>query len=267
MRVIIMEKNKKDYLTRTVGMQFLICTLIFIGLFILSKTDAPFVDSLFDYLSSELEKTVTARQVEDVFNNIGGYIDSVEKTDKISAEPVGKITNTDRDYKDIESLSVQIFSGGKDIAADGKTLPENVSLKKYKLDSKIFMPVNGSVSSKFGFRIHPITGEYGFHSGTDIAADAGTPIHSAFDGTVVFCGYDEWNGNFIKISHGDNMMTVYCHCSECFVNAGDVIRGGEVIARVGSTGSSTGPHLHFELRIDGISYDPEYALKTAVNAL
>jgi murein DD-endopeptidase MepM/ murein hydrolase activator NlpD len=93
----------------------------------------------------------------------------------------------------------------------------------------------------------------------------GTAIYSAFDGKVIKADYDKWNGNFIKIEHENNIMTVYCHCEKLLVKKGDVIKAGQKIATVGSTGSSTGPHLHFELRINNISYDPQNALKTAVN--
>ncbi len=73
--------------------------------------------------------------------------------------------------------------------------------------------------------------------------------------------------NYIKIKHDNNIISVYCHCNKHFVKKGDIIRGGEVIALVGSTGQSTGPHLHFELRIDDVSYNPEFALKDAKNAV
>jgi len=97
--------------------------------------------------------------------------------------------------------------------------------------------------------------------------DSGEPIYAIFDGEVIEATYDQWNGNFIKIKHDNNILSVYCHCSELFVKKGDIIRGGEVIAKVGSTGQSTGPHIHFELRINDVSYNPAFALKDAKDAV
>ena len=106
-----------------------------------------------------------------------------------------------------------------------------------------------------------------FHAGIDIAAEKGTNIYSAFDGVVSEADYDKWNGNYLKIKHDNNIMTVYCHCEKLNVKKGQKIRAGEVIATVGSTGSSTGPHLHFELRINNVSYDPKTALNEAINGV
>ena len=131
----------------------------------------------------------------------------------------------------------------------------------------MLLPLKGKTTSNFGVRTHPISGDLRFHAGIDIAAEKGTNIYSAFDGEIVEADYDNWNGNFIKIKHDNNIMTVYCHCDKLNVIKGQKIRAGEVIATVGSTGSSTGPHLHFELRIDNISYNPQKALKEAKNAV
>ena len=89
----------------------------------------------------------------------------------------------------------------------------------------------------------------------------------AFDGKVAVADYDKWNGNYMKIKHENGLMTVYCHCESLNVKKGENIRAGEVIGYVGSTGSSTGPHLHFELRIDNVSFDPQIALNEALNAV
>ena len=114
-----------------------------------------------------------------------------------------------------------------------------------------------------------IFSECGYRGATmdDIALNAGEPIYAIFDGEIIEADYDQWNGNYIKIKHDNNIISVYCHCSKLFVKKGDVIRGGEVIAQVGSTGQSTGPHIHFEIRINDISYNPSFALKDAKDAV
>lgn len=244
-----MENNKKDYLTKTVTVQFIICCLIFASLYGLSKTDSSVFNIIKDTYSELIEENITYEQAEEVFSDFGKYV-------------------KENVYDENQSIEVELAVGGEDVKVNNdKETPKNVSLKKFKLKTDIVKPVNGNVSSDFGFRVHPITGEYGFHSGIDIAADTGTPIYSAFYGKVVFAGYDEWNGKHIKIKHNNKIMTVYCHCNKLFVKKGDVVRGGEKIAEVGSTGSSTGPHLHFEFRINNVSYNPAYALQNSVNAV
>lgn len=255
-----MENNKKDYLLKTLGLQFVICALIFGLLLFLSENNSSLYAAIKDLFSARLEKNLSVNEVEDVFNNIGGLTDSYY-TDNAPE------TEQSEEAEESTAPSAEVFSGGADIKTENNKLPENVSLKKYRLDKTMTVPVKGEVTSEFGFRIHPITGEKGFHSGIDLAAPSGSPIHAAFDGVVVYAGFDQWNGNHLKIMHGDEIMTVYCHCSELFVEKGCVVRAGEIIAAVGSTGSSTGPHLHFELRINDISFNPQYALKTAVYAI
>lgn len=255
-----MDNNKKDYLLRTLGLQFVICALIFGLLFLLSKNNSSLHASLKELFSARLEKNLSVNEVEDVFNSFGDISDSY------SADNTPE-TEQSSETEESTAPSAEIFSGGADIKTENNKLPENVSLREYRLDKTMTAPVKGEVTSEFGFRIHPITGENGFHSGIDLAAKSGSPIHAAFDGVVIYAGFDRWNGNHLKIMHGDEIMTVYCHCKELFVKKGIVVRAGEVIAAVGSTGSSTGPHLHFEVRINDISFNPQYALKSAVYAI
>ncbi len=112
------------------------------------------------------------------------------------------------------------------------------------------------ISSDFGYRIHPISGEYKLHSGTDFAAPTGTPIYAADDGVVITASYSSSAGNWIIIDHGDGLMTVYMHNSKLFVSVGDTVTKGENIALCGSTGNSTGSHLHFGVKLNGEYVDP-----------
>lgn len=113
------------------------------------------------------------------------------------------------------------------------------------------LPQSFTITSPFGYRKDPFTGEVTYHSGTDIAAPAGTPILAAADGTVTIAnGADPWGGSYgyyIKLDHGEGMETLYAHCSAITVTAGQRVRQGEVIGYVGTTGNSTGNHLHFEV--------------------
>jgi len=116
--------------------------------------------------------------------------------------------------------------------------------------------IGSGAGSRFGMRIHPITGRNTMHTGIDIPAPTGTNIVAANGGTVVFSGWNGGYGNCIIIDHGGGYSTLYGHNSVNLVSAGDVVVRGQVIGRVGSTGNSTGPHLHFEVRRNATPIDP-----------
>ncbi len=118
------------------------------------------------------------------------------------------------------------------------------------------MPTEGYISSSFGYRYHPIMGYSRFHSGVDIAAYEGRGIHAAASGRVVDCGYMSGYGNCVILSHGYGLKTLYGHCRSINVNLGQHVNKGDVIAFVGSTGMSTGPHLHYEVIENGVQIDP-----------
>ncbi len=117
-------------------------------------------------------------------------------------------------------------------------------------------PTPGRITSYFGYRYHPLLRKRKYHSGLDIAAPVGTPVKAADTGIVIFAGRNGGYGKMIAIDHGNEISTVYGHCSVLLVSKGQKVTQGEVIAKVGSTGLSTGPHLHFEVRKDGVPIDP-----------
>ncbi len=112
------------------------------------------------------------------------------------------------------------------------------------------------ITSPYGYRIHPITGQLKFHSGIDIGAAGGTPTVAAMDGTVTISVYSNSYGNYVEIDHGGGVRTRYAHMSRRLCTVGDSVTQGETIGLVGSTGNSTGNHCHFEVRINGTTYDP-----------
>ncbi len=128
-----------------------------------------------------------------------------------------------------------------------------------------YFPVNGEITSKFGTRIHPVTNKPEEHTGVDIAVAEGTEVKAVYDGTVEDVTEDETLGIVIVINHDNGFKTKYGHLSEIKVNKGDKITKGSIIALSGSTGVSTGPHLHFEVSFNDESVDPTSLLKTIVN--
>ena len=123
---------------------------------------------------------------------------------------------------------------------------------------RFWWPCQGPVTSPFGAR--HIFGADSFHRGTDIAAPAGTEICAAAAGTVCWAGEQGSYGNLVQVDHGNGYVTCYAHCSELLVNEGDWVEQGQTVALVGSTGRSTGPHCHFEIRWQGEPFDAECCL-------
>ncbi len=117
-------------------------------------------------------------------------------------------------------------------------------------------PLAGEITSDFGWRTHPISGAQSFHSGIDIGGDYGEPIYAAQAGTVEYAGWISGYGNAVIINHGGGISTLYGHCQALLVSTGQSVAQGELIAECGSTGNSTGPHCHFEVRVNGEPVNP-----------
>lgn len=147
------------------------------------------------------------------------------------------------------------------LSADGLPAAEGTTLAPYFLTASMWSPVSGLITSRFGWRSHPVSGQDDFHTGVDIAAAQGTPILAALPGVVEQTGYSESYGNFVVLRHSDNLRTTYNHCSEILAKEGEQLARGDRIALVGSTGISTGPHLHFEVEVKGLKADPLQALE------
>lgn len=152
----------------------------------------------------------------------------------------------DRLAEDSRRLSQIILS--KVQPYDGLILPPGTGQLMY--------PTIGPVTSNFGWRTHPILGTERFHSGIDFGADYGSLIYASEQGRVIYADWYGGYGNAVIVDHGNGMTTLYAHCSDLYVKDGDVVAKGQPIAAVGSTGFSTGPHLHFELRANGEPIDP-----------
>lgn len=119
----------------------------------------------------------------------------------------------------------------------------------------------GNLGSAFGWRIDPMNGRSALHTGLDFPSDTGTPILAAAGGVVVTQEYHPAYGNMVEVDHGNDLVTRYAHASRVLIKKGDLVKRGQKIAEVGSTGRSTGPHLHFEVLVDGIYQDPQKFLR------
>jgi murein DD-endopeptidase MepM/ murein hydrolase activator NlpD len=162
-----------------------------------------------------------------------------------------------RDYK---TLAVRIDKVIKDAQLREQSvldLWETLSEKQSLMNAiPNIRPARGWITSRFGYRISPFSGKPTLHAGLDFAAAPGSPVYAPADGMVSFAGYDEGYGKMITIDHGYGYSTRYAHNAQIYVQVGQRISRWDIIASVGNTGRSTGPHLHYEVRLNGIPRDP-----------
>lgn len=199
----------------------------------------------------------------EVNNKISYQEIKCDKKDILNEE---EISNKIIEYNDKNEESLVSFTLKKE--ADIKAVPENLktdekiafntlgsgSSELYKevfLHNSLNTPIKGVLTSTFGEQRSGYN-----HKGIDLAASSGTPIEAALDGTVYFSGVASGYGNVVMVDHGDGTETVYAHCSTLKVSTGEKVMKGQIVAEVGSTGDSTGPHLHFEIRVNGTPVDP-----------
>lgn len=154
---------------------------------------------------------------------------------------------------ELEQTSNEIASWLRKIEAEQRKKPKHYT---YSFKGKWLRPVPGKITSPYGYRRHPIFKISKLHTGVDFGASYGSPIHAAAGGIVYYSGWWGGYGNVVILDHGGGIATVYAHCSGFAVSKGQSVKPGQVIAYVGSTGLSTGPHLHFEVRKNGSPVNP-----------
>ena len=233
------------------GKGMLICMLLIIGLFVLKYADMPFARAAREKAAEVFSGSLSLDKVLAV---LGGGEDDGGTEDVFypqNAAKPGKPTIAAEDGKYASSSG-----GADDIIGREKTLfPDTVDETVYPMEFEHKQPADGTLTSNFGSRLSPITGQPGFHYGLDIAADEGVPIGAFADGTVREVGESSY-GKYLIIDHDDGFTTLYAHCSSISAKVGDEVKCGGEIARVGQTGNATGPHLHLERWKDGAALDP-----------
>lgn len=206
--------------------------------------EAMFLRQMFKAMRSTVEKTglMHGGKGEDMFEEM---LDGAIADEAVKASSVGLADMLEAQM----SRKTTVRPGVNAYRRAAEAVPEQEGL---------VMPVDGQVSSHYGMRVHPITGEDRQHDGLDLAAPEGTPVRAAADGVVSFAGENGGYGNLVVIDHADGSQTAYGHLQDFSVTEGQSVTAGQTIARVGSTGVSTGPHLHFEVRnAQGVATDPE----------
>lgn len=182
-------------------------------------------------------------------------------------EPMDSTGNRDLTMSEFKAL-LDAMANDVERRADYMNVVES-TLMSDKIKSKLLptiQPVNVSYNaSTFGRRLDPFSGRTAMHEGIDFAAPIGTPIVAAAGGVVTVAEFHPQYGNMMEIDHGNDMITRYAHTSRLLMHVGDIVRRGQHIADIGTTGRSTGPHLHFEVRVKGVAQDPHKFLLAGAN--
>lgn len=218
------------------------------------------------YAEAESRKQVLADKEQEKQQLIAQYSDEVEENDDISSEQdkilvelVTKQAALEKEKNKIRAEQIYTYKQQQAAkAAAAKKASEVPASTNYAPgDGSLGLPVgHARISSPFGYRIHPITGVKKLHAGVDFAVPIGTDVHAAEGGVVVLAEWYSGYGNAVIVDHGNNTWTLYGHLSKFKVEKGDTVKRGQVVAESGNTGQSTGPHMHFEVRVNGEPTDP-----------
>jgi murein DD-endopeptidase MepM/ murein hydrolase activator NlpD len=181
------------------------------------------------------------------------YNSLLEKRRELLAKYNEEIAKTKQDIDYYEDIQKEKYEELQKYIIQSQSLNRNL---RYSGGRLLWPTTSNLITSYFGYRVHPIYGTTRFHSGIDIGAPYGAPIYAAEAGRVILASYYDGYGNCIIIDHGDGISTLYAHCSSIIVKVGQYVSKGQIIGYVGSTGNSTGPHLHFEVRIKGNPVNP-----------
>ena len=230
------------------------------------KRIVDFDSSLFESYKQQRElieqKEKELAQMQREAQNYKNQIVSRQRELQVAmASREGLMRDLERQQKLYEQQEDELLQQSKQLETVIQQLQAKSSIKYG--GGKLLWPVPSSnvITSPFGMRLHPVLGVYRMHTGIDIAANTGASIVAAADGQVIFSGYYGGYGYTVIIDHGDGISTLYAHNSALLVKEGDTVKRGQVIAKAGSTGLRTGPHLHFEVRKNGVPVNPMDWLK------
>lgn len=247
--------DKKDIkLLRKMIIQILICVVIYLIIYSIQNNQYVFSEDFiakaneilsYDTNFMELYEMLKG-QIMEFFNNDQMEEETEENKEEAmggAEEVVGEETETSDDSTNTENLS-----------------QEELDIQNVKNTTSFIKPIEGIITSSYGYRETATGSVPKNHTGTDIAANIGTKIKSATDGEVVLASEEGDYGKHLKIQIGE-VSVIYAHCNDLYVKQGDIITQGQEIAEVGSTGNSTGSHLHFEIRISERTVDPQMILE------
>ena len=212
----------------------------------------PIVPQTVENKIKELYKVITINKEKKQVNIYS------ENNSEVKIYEESSISNKENTVKENVGVSADINEQTEKVVAVSSSISSHSSIidKIKETKVKFVKPVTGTITSHYGAREVIFEGIDSYHTGTDIAAKSGTKVVSSIEGKVTRASYNKYNGNFVEVTNG-KIETIYCHMSKLSVKVGDKVKAGTKIGEVGSTGLSTGPHLHFEIVYDGTKVDPE----------
>lgn len=245
-REIHKENNRKYESFVTVLLtQFIICGAIILTTMFIKNSFSEVYQSYRDFYKDMFQNSITVTAIEDVYKKISEVIDKV------------------KNYNPMQNSKINLGMGGM---SPIKNLQNDVMLNSDKnkdtQKEKFAIPLKNYIfTSGYGYRIHPISNRLDKHTGVDLAAGEGSAIYPTLSGRVIETGYSNILGNYIKIRHNSDIISVYGHCNEVLVEDFDIVSQDSVIGLVGTTGISTGYHLHFEIIYKNEPINPQKWLK------
>ena len=250
--------NKPEYyLFKKMVLQILICFVIYAIFYLIQNTNYIFSDNV---LKKTKEFLTTDINFNNIYNSVVNYINN-NKDYWNGLWDNNETKNNEQTSANNEAVNNEenVGMGGEKDNSNSKDIEKSqmeIDGEYIKSKYEPIIPVSGTVTSRYGTR-EPTEIISANHKGIDIGANTGTPIYASIEGTVTLVSDEGDYGTHVKIENED-ILTIYAHCSEILVKEGDKIKKGDKIALVGSTGNSTGPHLHFEVRRDNRTVNPEY---------
>ena len=252
------KSEKKDIkLLKKIIIQLIVCISIYLIIYTIQQNKYNFSEDFINKVNEIISYDIDLKKVyEDTKNYIMGILQKEEQ----------KNENKENETE-IENQNENGIGGAEENSEEQTNEAEVMNLSQEEQDvinikntASFIKPIEGTISSSYGFRETATGSVPKNHTGTDIAAQTGTKIKSATDGEVVLVSEQGDYGKHIKIQIGE-VSIIYAHCNAMYVNQGDKVTQGQEIAEVGSTGNSTGPHLHFEIRIEERTVDPQKILE------
>ncbi len=248
MQVLLKSRSVHDYMSRSYYVERIV------------ESDKKLVDDikkdkkLLETDKKELDLKAQQQEIVkvDLENSYAQYRADVQRKRELLEEVRADVSQLEMALNELEASSNEIESRIRALQETARGRARSA----VAFTGGFMKPADGPVTSRFGMRHHPILGRSRMHNGVDIGAGYGSAIYAAASGEVIFSGYMRGYGNTVVIDHGGGISTLYGHCSALLVNEGQSVAKGQNIARVGSTGMSTGPHLHWEVRRNGSPVNP-----------
>ena len=273
-------KNKKRKGSSGTGVRLILCIGIVCTAITIKHMNPPFVEKIVETVSRDfrIEEAIEAisrtgdigGEAVEVFseeaNNKEAFDDSFyidkEKSDALKKELEEAREKAEQEKKELSVETLSFYMDEEELSDDTRAEvfkippPSYCSYEKENIPFKFKTPLYGVITSRYGYRDHPIINDASFHTGLDIAAKSGSTITAFADGKVIEAGRNSTYGNYLLIEHSGGIRSFYGHNSKLNVKKGQSVKLGQKIAEVGSTGMSTGPHLHFEVRKNNKRLDP-----------